>query len=108
MRTFGYIFGGLLMALALVTLGYDLYRLSAGLGRGFSPLGQIWFDLHPGSLNLVQAVLERYVWQPLWDPGITSVLLMPALPLFLVPGLVLVLLCRRRSGPSHRRFFRPR
>ena len=106
MRTFGYIFGGLLIALALVTLGYDLYRLSAGLGRGFSPLGQIWFDLHPGSLNLVQAVIERYVWQPLWDPGIATILQWPAVLDFAVPGAVIILLSYPWYNPRRRRRWR--
>ena len=108
MRIVGLALGWIFLLGALGALGYDLARLARGEGFGFSPLGQLWFALDPGSLNGLQAGVERYVWEPLWDPGIVTVLQLPALPLFLVPGLILVLLCRRRGGPSHRRFFRPR
>ena len=108
MRIFGLIVGWLFLLGALAALGYDLAKLARGEGFAFSPLGQLWFDLHAGSLNLVQAVVQRYIWDALWDPAITSILLLPALPVFLVPGLILVLLCRRRGPTGQRRFFRPR
>jgi hypothetical protein len=63
-------------------------RLSAG--------GELWFRLDPDSLNLAQAVVQRYAAPVVWDPGIQTVLLWPALPTLLLPGLLLVLLCRRR------------
>jgi len=31
------------------------------------PVGQLWFALDPGSLNLLQALVERGLWPPLWD-----------------------------------------
>lgn len=106
MRSFGYIIGGLFIAAALVALGFDLYRLSAGLGSGFSPLGQIWFDLHPGSLNLVQAVIERYIWEPLWEPGIATILQWPAFLDFLVPGALILALSYPWFNPRRRRRWR--
>ena len=108
MRIVGLTLGWLFLLGALAALGYDLARLARGEGFGLSPLGQLWFELDVSSLNLVQAVIERYVWEPVWDPGITTILFLPALPLFLVPGLVLVFFCRRRGAPSQRRFFRQR
>jgi hypothetical protein len=49
-------------------------------------LGSRWYGLSPGSLNLSQAIIERYVWPPLWNPGITTILLWPAWALPLVFG----------------------
>ena len=43
--------------------------------------------------------LSTMLWGP---PGIASLLLMPALLVFLLPGLILVLLCRK----GQRRWFR--
>ena len=105
MKLVGRILGWLLLLAAVGTLGYDLSRTMEGQGFQFSPLGQIWFDLHVPSLNLVQAVIERYIWAPLWDPVIAGLLQWPALPVFLIPGLILVLLCRR-PRQRRRRWFR--
>ncbi|MFC4351327.1 hypothetical protein ACFOW6_07215 [Fodinicurvata halophila] len=62
--------------------------------------GALWYSLDPGSLNLVQAVIERYLWPPLWDPALLEVLRLPAVPFFLGVGalcLLLVRLGRRRQ-----------
>ncbi len=100
MRLFGRILGWLFLLAALATLGYDLARLAGSQGFSFSPLGQVWYNLHSSSLNLIQAIVERYIWEPLWDPVIATLLLWPALFVFLVPGLLLVVLCRRRERPT--------
>jgi hypothetical protein len=38
-------------------------------------LGQLWYDLNRSSLNLVQAVVQRYMHPFLSDPIILSILL---------------------------------
>ena len=55
-------------------------------------LGQAWFNLDPESLNLVQAVVERHIWPPLWDPVIITVLRWPAWAVLGLPALVLLIL----------------
>ncbi len=64
-----------------------------------TPLGQTWFSLSPDSLNLAQAVVQRYVHPYLWDPVIQSVLLWPTFAVGGVVGILLVLLgsVRRRG-----------
>jgi hypothetical protein len=52
--------------------------------------GELWFDLHRGSLNLSQAVIQRYLHPWLWEPAIVTVLRAPASALFGVPGLALI------------------
>jgi len=104
-RLFGRILGWLFIGAALASLAYDLNRLAGGEAFTLSPLGQVWFTLDPASLNLLQAIVERYIWAPLWGPpGIANLLLLPAVVVFLVPGLILLLLSYRRPGP--RRWFR--
>ena len=77
---------GLLFLLATVlVLCFDL----ADGGVSFEPLGALWYSLNAGSLNLVQAVIERYIWEPLWDPVLIAVLQWPAAPTFGVLGALL-------------------
>jgi hypothetical protein len=60
-------------------------------------LGQLWFDLNRSSLNLVQAVVQRYIHPFLWDPIIVSVLLCWAFAVLMVVGLLILALSGRRS-----------
>jgi hypothetical protein len=65
----------------------------------FRLLGEIWYKAHAGSLNLIQAVVERYLSPKLWDPGIIWFLLQPAALLatgLAILSLIPALLLRRR------------
>ena len=53
------------------------------------PSGEFWFTLHVGSLNLAQAVIQRYIHPALWDPVIDGLLQWPAWSLLGAPGVVL-------------------
>ncbi len=71
--------------------GSGIYGLFEG---GFLILlGEVWFAVAPGSLNLTQAVTQRYIAPELWDPGITWVLNQPAVAVFGLLGLAFM-------GPS--------
>jgi len=59
-------------------------------------LGQLWFDLDRSSLNLVQAVVQRYIHPFLWDPIIVTILLCWAFAVLMVLGLVILALSGRR------------
>lgn len=83
----------------IVTRLFGLFFLLAALlvlaaGQGgdteIMPLGALWFSLHSASLNLVQAVIERYIWVPLWDPVLLAVLQWPAAPAFGILGALLI------------------
>jgi hypothetical protein len=60
-------------------------------------LGQLWFDLNRSSLNLVQAVVQRYLHPFLWDPIIVTVLLWWAFAVLMVLGLLILALSGRRA-----------
>lgn len=62
------------------------------------PLGQIWYEIDRGSLNLVQAVVERYLTPALWDPLIVSFLQVPGVLAFGVIGLGFMALSYSRRG----------
>jgi len=59
-------------------------------------LGQLWFDLDRSSLNLVQAVVQRYLHPFLWDPIIVTILLWWAFAVLMVLGLLILAVSGRR------------
>ena len=61
-------------------------------------LGQLWYDLNRSSLNLVQAVVQRYIHPFLWDPIIVSILLCWAFAVLMVLGMLLLVVFRRRNA----------
>jgi hypothetical protein len=101
MRQLARIVGWLLLLAAVWLLGLDLldfYRM-----KSFEPMaaGQVWFRFDVASLNLAQAVVQRYLHPTIWDPGIVWVLTQPAFAVLGVPGLAL-LLAGRRARPRGR------
>src|ERR1700740_3074174 len=60
-------------------------------------LGQLWFDLNRSSLNLVQAVVQRYIHPFLWDPIIVSILLCWAFAVLMMLGVLILALFGRRA-----------
>ena len=63
-------------------------------------LGQLWYDLNRSSLNLVQAVVQRYIHPFLWDPIIVSILLCWAFAVLMVFGALLLIVFRRRNSAA--------
>jgi hypothetical protein len=64
-------------------------------------LGQLWFDLSRSSLNLVQAVVQRYINAFLWDPIIVTILLCWAFAVLMVLGALILALSRKRERLSN-------
>jgi hypothetical protein len=69
--------------------------------RRFAPiaLGQLWFDVNRSSLNLTQAVVQRYIHPFVWDPIIVSILLCWAFPVLVVLGLAILAISGGRVRP---------
>ncbi len=59
-------------------------------------LGQLWYELDRSSLNLAQAVIQRYVSPFLWDRIVVAVLLCWAWAVLVGLGGVMLVLARRR------------
>ena len=59
-------------------------------------LGQLWYQLDRSSLNLVQAVTQRYIHPFLWDPIIVTVLLSWAFAVLMILGVLLLAAFRKR------------
>ncbi len=99
----GRIIGWLFLAAAAAALGWDVVVWVDAGAFPATVLGQRWYDLHSGSLGLAQAVIQRYIWPPLWDPGISWILLRPTWLVFGILGLAVVLIFRRRHRRRRRR-----
>ena len=69
--------GGALIAGAAIALAYEaVVAFQAGHWR-IIPAGEIWFKLDNASLNLAQAIVQRYLHPFLWDPMIAGFLQWP-------------------------------
>ncbi len=91
----------LLLIAALLLIGGVVLAVSGGSATEVA--GAIWYRVHPDTLNLSQAVTQRYIWPTLWDPLAISVLTRPlwlavliVVLVFGVPGGALAYLFRRR------------
>ena len=92
--------GWILLGAGLVGLGWDVVESLRGGTIVVGALGERWYTIDRSSLGLAQAVIQRYVWAELWDPGIATLLLWPAFLVLGVPGVVLAYVCRIRKKPS--------
>lgn len=68
-------------------------------------LGTLWHDAAPESLNLVQAVTQRYIHPAAWTDVVLPILLMPAAGVFTAAAVAACLLfsmtlLRRRRKPA--------
>ena len=97
-RTFSLIF----LAIAILAAVVDALQ-SVAIGRVvLSPLGATWFEFHADSLNVSQAVIQRYVHPIIWDPIIQWILLQPTLAVFLVLSFLFYILAYKRKRPEDR------
>lgn len=87
----GRILGRVLVLLALLLLaGGIALAVNGGTFTGIT--GAVWYEQHSDSLNLSQAITQRYVLPFLWDPVAVTVLNWPlwlsTVVAVLVPGVV--------------------
>jgi len=97
------VIGWLLIVAALFALGWDIFLWIHNGRMAFTPTGAAWYHVSPGTLNLLQAVIERHIWKTLWNPLILTVLLQPLWLVLGIPGLLLAFIARARK---RRRFGR--
>ena len=96
----------LFFVVTIFSTSYDVHLLVNGKEPSFSSIGEFWFKLSPTSLQISEAVVSRYVdpcslfmaldCDPLlWHPIISSFLLMPSTPTFIIISIFLLWLYRR-------------
>ncbi|MEG9860979.1 MAG: hypothetical protein V6Z81_00510 [Parvularculales bacterium] len=67
----------ILWFMAAASASYDIILSLREQAPVTTPLGRVWYSLHPDSLNLMQAVVQRYIWPDLWDNGAVWLLQWP-------------------------------
>ena len=105
--TLGRIIGWIVLLAGLSVLVRDLLVLFDTGHWAPLALGQAWYDLDRSSLNLVQAVVQRYLHRFLWDRIIVELLLLWAFAVLIGLGAVILIASYRRTR-RHRRFGRAR
>jgi hypothetical protein len=89
--------GFLILAGGFIALIYDGTKSIAGSALVFTPVGQIWNNVHSSSLQLLQPAIERHVSEWLWDPVILNILTAPAWLVFAILGAILMLIGRKKK-----------
>ena len=93
----GRLIGWIIFLAGLAVLARDVFVWIETKNWAPIALGQLWFDLDRSSLNLVQAVVQRYLHPYLWDPIIVTVLLWWAFAVLMVLGALILALSGRRT-----------
>ncbi len=93
----GRLLGYLLILAAVVTLVWDAVILLISGQWSFLTLGELWYRLDPGSLNTLQAGIQRNLHPWLWDFGLQPLITWPAVAVLGVLGALLAAVFRRRK-----------
>jgi hypothetical protein len=57
-------------------------------------MGRLWLLISARSMTIVESVIQRHIWGPIWDFGISPVLVIPAWTFFLGLGVLFFLFGR--------------
>jgi hypothetical protein len=89
--------GLLLLALAFIFVVYDGIRSISDGDLLLTKVSYVWNSIHDGSLQALQAKVERFAGPEVWK-GINLVVLdQPASAVFCVLGVLLILLGRKKK-----------
>lgn len=77
------------LCVAVIMAVLDGARSVAASSVVLKPLGVSWFETSPDTLNLAQAIVQRYLLPVIWDPAMIWVLNQPG---FAVMGVLSLLL----------------
>jgi hypothetical protein len=103
MRLILRVLGTWLIGLALVLLVIDGTKSLGANALVFTSLADLWAQIHPPSLDTVNAFFGSRFFADLLDAALAALLSYPAFAVFAVPGIVLALLGRK---PQRERFLR--
>ncbi|MBL0898371.1 MAG: hypothetical protein IBJ17_06695 [Reyranella sp.] len=90
--------GWLLLALAVAVIVHDLLTWLSEGRYPFATLGSLWSHVDPSSLGNTQTSMRRYLGGGLWTWILRPLLAIPAVPAFLILGLLLLWIGRRDTG----------
>ena len=112
-----YIFLAIFSLLAIFSCSYDVHLLLNGFGPKFTSIGRFWYELSPNSLQIFEVIVSRYIdpcslflnlgCSPLlWHPLISSILILPATPIFILLSLSFIWLQRRSRNQKTSAYFK--
>ena len=67
------------------------YYLMVSKEYNYTMVGEVWYYLHPYSLQMIQPIVERYILIILWDPILLTLLQLPFGVFIFVSGSLLLL-----------------
>ncbi len=85
------------LAVAVVMAVIDATRSIAASALIITPLGESWYSVSSDTLNLSQALIQRYTFPVIWDPAIIYILTLPGWLVFAVLALLFHAIGYRRK-----------
>ena len=76
----------LLAAAALFGLADVWHTYFPAYGQDTITMGRLWLLVSARSLSMVENLISRHIWAPIWDFGVSPVLVAPAWSFFGVLG----------------------
>ncbi len=84
---------------ALLFGAADMWTTSVNsYGAQVITMGRIWALISVRSMNLVESLITRHLWSPIWDIGIWPVLVAPAWSFFAVLGFLFFAFGRAKAS----------
>ena len=81
------IIGMVMFCAALMFGAADLWHAYfPSYGNDLITMGRLWILVSARSLTFVETLIQRHIWSPLWDFGVSPILLAPAWSFFGVLG----------------------
>jgi hypothetical protein len=100
----GRILGWLCLGLALLALGQDGLRALETSQLSYASLGEFWLGLEDMSLPAIQRLFLAWLPDSAWDPGMMTLLRLPAAPILGALALLLLVIFRKRPEKRRARF----
>lgn len=85
------------LCVAVIMAVLDGARSVAASAVVLKPLGVSWFETSPDTLNLAQAIIQRYLLPVIWDPFMIWVLNQPGFAVMAVLSLLLYIAGYKRK-----------
>ena len=87
-----YKLGAFLLISGIIFTFFDgIYYLMIKKEYNFTMVGEVWYYIHPYSLQIIQPIVERYIMVFLWDPLLLTMLQLPFGLFILFLGFLLLL-----------------
>jgi hypothetical protein len=95
------IIGMILLVAALMFGAAEFwYTIVPTYGASDITMGHLWLLVSARSLNIVQSLITNHLWSPIWNIGISPLLVVPAWTFFGSIGLLLFVFGKPKVGES--------